>query len=100
MLSQSRTPAYDIPYDMSLSSTISNFPDGSLKRRRTDSESFAFQTGMDGQMNMSQPVSNGQPQMQQAIPKRGQRACTACRKGKNRCEGEASLCTRQVFGSS
>jgi hypothetical protein len=22
------------------------------------------------------------------IPKRGARACTACRKGKNRCEGE------------
>jgi hypothetical protein len=24
------------------------------------------------------------------IPKRGARACTACRKGKNRCEGEVS----------
>jgi len=28
--------------------------------------------------------------LQQAIPKRGARACTACRKGKNRCEGEVS----------
>lgn len=36
-------------------------------------------------------VANGHQQMQQAIPKRGQRACTACRKGKNRCEGE--VCT-------
>ncbi|KAJ8489531.1 hypothetical protein ONZ51_g2876 [Trametes cubensis] len=25
------------------------------------------------------------------IPKRGARACTNCRKGKNRCEGEVSL---------
>ncbi len=24
------------------------------------------------------------------VPKRGARACTACRKGKNRCEGEVS----------
>ena len=27
------------------------------------------------------------------IPKRGARACTACRKGKNRCEGEV----RELF---
>jgi len=93
MQSQGRTPRYDsidIPYEMSISPTISNFADGSSKRRRTDSDGFTFQTGLDSQMNMAQPVSNGQQQMQQAIPKRGQRACTACRKGKNRCEGEVS----------
>ncbi len=27
------------------------------------------------------------------VPKRGARACTACRKGKNRCEGEVSAST-------
>ena len=39
-------------------------------------------TPMDAQHNIThspQPVH---------IPKRGSRACTACRKGKNRCEGE------------
>src|ERR1700733_8706391 len=30
------------------------------------------------------------------VPKRGARACTACRKGKNRCEGEVSLIIRPV----
>jgi hypothetical protein len=80
----------DIPYDMSLSPTTSNVPDGSSKRRRTDSEGFAFQTGIDTQMTMTQSVSNGPQPNQQAIPKRGQRACTACRKGKNRCEGDVS----------
>jgi hypothetical protein len=31
----------------------------------------------------SQPII-----LQPSIPKRGSRACTACRKGKNRCEGD------------
>ncbi|PAV18592.1 hypothetical protein PNOK_0543400 [Pyrrhoderma noxium] len=34
------------------------------------------------------------------IPKRGARACTACRKGKNRCEGEAPCRRCQLSGSA
>nr|GAT56380.1 predicted protein [Mycena chlorophos] len=33
------------------------------------------------------------------IPKRGARACTACRKGKNRCEGEAPCRRCQLSGA-
>ncbi|KAJ7170553.1 hypothetical protein C8R43DRAFT_979860 [Mycena crocata] len=33
------------------------------------------------------------------IPKRGARACTACRKGKNRCEGEAPCRRCQLSGT-
>jgi len=33
------------------------------------------------------------------IPKRGARACTACRKGKNRCEGEAPCRRCQASGT-
>jgi len=32
------------------------------------------------------------------IPKRGSRACTACRKGKNKCEGEAPCRRCQLSG--
>lgn len=43
---------------------------------------------------------NNAPVMQQAsIPKRGARACTACRKGKNRCEGEAPCRRCQLSGT-
>ena len=73
---------------MSLSPTISNGPENNAKRRRTDSQNFAFQPGMNG---LSQPLPNGQQGMAQVLPKRGQRACTACRKGKNRCEGDVSV---------
>ena len=40
-------------------------------------------TPMEAQHNITQV----QPQPVH-VPKRGARACTACRKGKNRCEGE------------
>jgi hypothetical protein len=40
-------------------------------------------TPMDAQHNITQT-----PPQSVHIPKRGARACTACRKGKNRCEGE------------
>lgn len=72
---------------MSLSPTISGGLENNAKRRRADSQSFAFQSGINGMM--SQPLPNGQG-MAQVLPKRGQRACTACRKGKNRCEGDVS----------
>ncbi|KIM29878.1 hypothetical protein M408DRAFT_328654 [Serendipita vermifera MAFF 305830] len=43
---------------------------------------------------------HGNPAMQQAsIPKRGARACTACRKGKNRCEGESPCRRCQLSGT-
>ncbi|KAF9268852.1 hypothetical protein L218DRAFT_853190 [Marasmius fiardii PR-910] len=46
--------------------------------------------------------STGAPQQSQPpahIPKRGARACTACRKGKNRCEGEAPCRRCQLSGT-
>ena len=86
-LHPSFTNAY-IPDSMSLS-PISSGQDNSSKRRRTDDE-FGYSRGpMD--MSPQDSPSNGHPSMNQAIPKRGQRACTACRKGKNRCEGEVRL---------
>lgn len=50
-------------------------------------------------MSPQDSPSNGHPSMNQAIPKRGQRACTACRKGKNRCEGEAPCRRCQLSGT-
>lgn len=50
----------------------------------------------------SASVSNGyhnQHQPSPHIPKRGARACTACRKGKNRCEGEAPCRRCQASGT-
>ncbi|KAI0793208.1 hypothetical protein C8Q75DRAFT_712840 [Abortiporus biennis] len=75
------TDHYDQTYDQ---------PSG--KRRRSE---FALNTAAypDHQM-MDSPQSSTAGQSSQAqqppvhIPKRGARACTACRKGKNRCEGE------------
>lgn len=40
-----------------------------------------------------------QPQQAGHVPKRGARACTACRKGKNRCEGEAPCRRCQLSGT-
>ena len=89
---------------LSPSTTVSNgngIHDGSgldhnhpQKRRRT---SFSQHNGAmlggpsDEGMNMIPPGH---------IPKRGQRACTACRKGKNRCEGEVSLVLICLFRTS
>jgi hypothetical protein len=69
------------------------------KRRRTDSvpvngssvnggpQQFVQHdmnhTPLDAQLDITQA-----PSQSMHIPKRGARACTACRKGKNRCEGE------------
>jgi hypothetical protein len=50
---------------------------------------------MDSDMGRSPSDGGGNhsPQAQSPahVPKRGARACTACRKGKNRCEGEVSF---------
>ncbi|KAJ7680323.1 hypothetical protein DFH06DRAFT_1162653 [Mycena polygramma] len=46
-------------------------------------------------------ADNSDPNLPQNahIPKRGARACTACRKGKNRCEGEAPCRRCQLSGT-
>lgn len=76
-------------------SPISNGQDNSSKRRRTE-EDFGYSRGP---MDLSpQPGSASNGHGSQAIPKRGQRACTACRKGKNRCEGE--VCSSLLFSLS
>ncbi|KAH9978826.1 hypothetical protein BGW80DRAFT_1530949 [Lactifluus volemus] len=53
------------------------------KRRRAPANQQFPQTLMD-----ESPTGSGGTSSH--IPKRGARACTACRKGKNRCEGEVS----------
>ena len=88
---------------MSLSPTTStsNYDDQpNGKRRRT--QSFTTNAnGNGGRSEMSSPQDpsggHGLPANvpPSHIPKRGARACTNCRKGKNRCEGEvrALRCT-------
>ena len=78
--------------------------------------SYTSNTGSDSQQYATMPMHqmhppNGQypshPQMPSAtpgppptsIPKRGARACTACRKGKNRCEGESPCRRCQMSGT-
>ena len=66
---------------------MSHSPTASLSN---SSESVPKKRKMIGQGDMSMAASS---QQQSHIPKRGARACTSCRKGKNRCEGEV----RTVF---
>lgn len=80
---------------MSLSPTTStsNYDDQpSGKRRRTTSFTAAANGGGRSEMASPQdpPSGHGLPSSVPSahIPKRGARACTNCRKGKNRCEGE------------
>ena len=80
---------------MSLSPTTStsNYDDQpSGKRRRTTSFTVAANGGPRSDMASPQDPSSGlamSPSVPSAhLPKRGARACTNCRKGKNRCEGE------------
>ncbi|PSS37801.1 hypothetical protein PHLCEN_2v269 [Hermanssonia centrifuga] len=78
---------------MSLSPTASTDYDHqhqpTSKRRRTSD--FTVNNPYDPHNGMAGPAdspsSQATPQSVH-IPKRGARACTACRKGKNRCEGE------------
>ncbi|KIK96659.1 hypothetical protein PAXRUDRAFT_825716 [Paxillus rubicundulus Ve08.2h10] len=82
---------------LSPSATTSNASDVPAKRRRTNSIIPA-----NNQQAMSQSSAEGSAQPSQAptqIPKRGARACTACRKGKNRCEGEAPCRRCQLSGT-
>lgn len=62
------------------------------KRRKT-SETDGHPVIHNSQMQQSPSVvatGSGNGLALPSIPKRGARACTACRKGKNRCEGEVS----------
>ncbi|KAK0213045.1 hypothetical protein DFS33DRAFT_1464788 [Desarmillaria ectypa] len=68
---------------LSPSASVSNGSESASKRRRTS------EIGRSPQ-DPAQPVH---------IPKRGARACTACRKGKNRCEGEAPCRRCQLSGT-
>lgn len=94
---QVRHPEGWIP--MSSPTTSGDYPPA--KRRRMSSQGY----DQNGMPNSNYPAShqgmpppantthlNGQPVIlqQSSIPKRGARACTACRKGKNRCEGDVS----------
>ncbi|KAI3618952.1 hypothetical protein WG66_000567 [Moniliophthora roreri] len=77
---------------MSLSpASMSNGSESTNKRRRTASTADLARSPVDAS---SQP-----PQPPVHIPKRGARACTACRKGKNRCEGEAPCRRCQLSGT-
>jgi hypothetical protein len=67
---------------MSTSPAVSSSSDSPLKRRRASGGDMA--EGAFVQDNNNAPMQLQQPQ----VPKRGARACTSCRKGKNRCEGE------------
>ncbi|KAG8964479.1 hypothetical protein FRC03_001730 [Tulasnella sp. 419] len=55
----------------------------------------AASTGNTSNMNGTPNGTNGPAH----IPKRGARACTACRKGKNRCEGESPCRRCQASGT-
>ncbi|GBE81182.1 hypothetical protein SCP_0309090 [Sparassis crispa] len=83
---------------MSLSPTTStdyDHPQG--KRRRT-----SFASTITHAQDIASPpqLPAGQPLTPAGhIPKRGARACTACRKGKNRCEGEAPCRRCQLSGT-
>lgn len=85
---------------MSTSPSTSNdhFDQPSGKRRRTTSFSltnaYPAPDNRDMVPQQQQTVAMGhptQPPPSSHIPKRGARACTNCRKGKNRCEGEVSV---------
>ncbi|KAG2366321.1 hypothetical protein BDR07DRAFT_1396730 [Suillus spraguei] len=88
---------------LSPSTATSNVPDIPSKRRRT--HSLIAQSSNNDHQDMSQSPadtahSSQQPQAATHIPKRGARACTACRKGKNRCEGEAPCRRCQLSGTA
>ncbi|KAL4078547.1 hypothetical protein V8B97DRAFT_1865873 [Scleroderma yunnanense] len=68
----------------------SNTPEVPSKRRRTTSITNPNQqlAQILPEGSAPQPLPPSPSQSATHIPKRGARACTACRKGKNRCEGE------------
>ncbi|OAX36573.1 hypothetical protein K503DRAFT_867495 [Rhizopogon vinicolor AM-OR11-026] len=87
---------------LSPSATTSNASDIPSKRRRT--HSLIAQNNNNSHQGMSQSPADAahspQPDSSAHIPKRGARACTACRKGKNRCEGEAPCRRCRLSGTT
>ena len=81
--SSTLSQGYFPPSSMSLSPTDSTLASPVIpsKRRRAHTNQQLYL------MDESSTASGATPGH---IPKRGARACTACRKGKNRCEGEVS----------
>lgn len=93
----------------SMSSPTSSGEYPPTKRRRMSSATYSggdpntnmMNSDMNGHQNAMATNGNGQlinsnpvvTMQQSSIPKRGARACTACRKGKNRCEGEVCSTT-------
>ncbi|KAH7875309.1 uncharacterized protein C8R40DRAFT_1045089 [Lentinula edodes] len=73
---------------MSPTASVSNGSESATKRRRTNG---ADTNGSPASIPAATPSSH--------IPKRGARACTACRKGKNRCEGDAPCRRCQLSGT-
>ncbi|KAN0091257.1 hypothetical protein V8E55_004823 [Tylopilus felleus] len=84
---------------MSLSPTTANGSEVPSKRRRTNSIVLIDNNAQQG-MTQSPAEGSAPSQSSAHIPKRGARACTACRKGKNRCEGEAPCRRCQLSGTS
>ncbi|KAH7888855.1 hypothetical protein F5I97DRAFT_1802840 [Phlebopus sp. FC_14] len=87
---------------MSLSpiATASNGSDVPSKRRRTHSSIPESGVKQQEMSHSPEGSAHATPQQQPVhIPKRGARACTACRKGKNRCEGEAPCRRCQQTGT-
>ncbi|KAH6913825.1 hypothetical protein BKA70DRAFT_1259564 [Coprinopsis sp. MPI-PUGE-AT-0042] len=83
---------------MSQSPTVAgaNGSEHAAKRRRTDAGSVPVVAGEHSPAGMQGAhVSASAPTH---IPKRGARACTNCRKGKNRCEGEPPCKRCQASG--
>lgn len=91
-LSLKPVSASSLTMSLSPTATTSNGSDVPSKRRRTNS---IVPINNNSQQGMSQSPAEGSAHLSPSqpsahIPKRGARACTACRKGKNRCEGEVS----------
>ena len=79
------------------SASISNNSESANKKRKAPASSADI-------MAAATPIDGGSQHQPSAsathIPKRGARACTSCRKGKNRCEGEVRvLCSRRATRS-
>jgi len=80
---------------LSPSTSVSN-SESPHKKRRTGGSSNGIAGGqLEAEGSSPQEKANTPVH----IPKRGARACTACRKGKNRCEGEAPCRRCQLSGT-
>ncbi|KAI0930218.1 hypothetical protein AcV5_006990 [Taiwanofungus camphoratus] len=99
------TPSPPFPLSPPLSSTMSLSPTTSAdyeptgKRRRTSFTNGRSDTASSPHDTVPPGQSAPPPAPSVHIPKRGARACTACRKGKNRCEGEAPCRRCQLSGT-